>query len=447
MTNLNDSGPGSLRNAIQTSMNDPGVVDSIVFDSSLTGTIALESELPVFWNANIQGPGADRVTVSASGITGGGRVITTSGIDITNKTTISGLRLTGGSSGSGGAVFNNAGVLTLSSVEVTGSSAGDGGGIFNGGGRLNLVRSTVAGNTASNDDSGGGIAIAGGSASIRSSTITGNSARGEFSGGGVNVYNGSVAIANSTVAKNIGPDHTDSFVRGAANLMVDAAFSGGDGANIQISSSIVADPLMAGSVVRNCDVSANGNTGVEIADQGFSLSDDSTCDATYAGTEPQLSPLANYGGHTRTMAIAATSPAIDAGKSGIETTDQRGQDRTVDQPGIPNAGDGADVGAYERALPPPPIARTLTIVYRPVQEAFTGKINSSRAACISNQVVTVWKRRPGDDLVYGRPTTNATGNYRLERAAANGVYYATVPRKKVGTVDCAAATSATTTVP
>jgi hypothetical protein len=45
---------------------------------------------------------------------------------------------------------------------------------------------------------------------------------------------------------------------------------------------------------------------------------------------------------------------LDAGNNPLSlTTDQRGEPRTVDQSG-PNAGDGTDIGAVERALPPPP---------------------------------------------------------------------------------------------
>ncbi len=49
------------------------------------------------------------------------------------------------------------------------------------------------------------------------------------------------------------------------------------------------------------------------------------------------------------MAPAAGSPAIDAGSALGQTTDQRGDPRPVDFPGIANAtdGDGADIGAFE----------------------------------------------------------------------------------------------------
>src|SRR5207249_303601 len=67
---------------------------------------------------------------------------------------------------------------------------------------------------------------------------------------------------------------------------------------------------------------------------------------------PQLSALANNGGLTDTMALLAGSPAIDQGNGFGLTTDQRGQKRPFDQPGIPNAtAGGSDIGAYERQAP------------------------------------------------------------------------------------------------
>jgi hypothetical protein len=63
----------------------------------------------------------------------------------------------------------------------------------------------------------------------------------------------------------------------------------------------------------------------------------------------RLGPLATNGGPTPTHALLAGSIAIDKGKSGGLTTDQRGLTRPGDDPAIPNAagGDGADVGAFE----------------------------------------------------------------------------------------------------
>ena len=62
VTNLNDSGGGSLRGTIASA----GANDTIVFQSGLTGTITLASTLTVSQSLTIQGPGANVITVSGN---------------------------------------------------------------------------------------------------------------------------------------------------------------------------------------------------------------------------------------------------------------------------------------------------------------------------------------------------------------------------------------------
>jgi hypothetical protein len=65
VTNLSDSDPGSLRDAVD-SANAAGGTDDIVFQSGLTGEIGLTSgEILVTDGVNIQGPGASALTVDA----------------------------------------------------------------------------------------------------------------------------------------------------------------------------------------------------------------------------------------------------------------------------------------------------------------------------------------------------------------------------------------------
>ncbi len=65
------------------------------------------------------------------------------------------------------------------------------------------------------------------------------------------------------------------------------------------------------------------------------------------GIDPLLGPLQDNGGPTFTHALLPGSPAIDAGNAFGLTTDQRGFPRPYDLPGITNASDGSDIGAYE----------------------------------------------------------------------------------------------------
>ena len=73
------------------------------------------------------------------------------------------------------------------------------------------------------------------------------------------------------------------------------------------------------------------------------------------GIDPQLMPLANYGGSTKTHALPLTSIAIDKGSfsGSAEGKDQRGFLRPINFPTISNApsGNASDIGAFERQDP------------------------------------------------------------------------------------------------
>jgi hypothetical protein len=88
--NASDSGPGSLRDAIQTA-NQASVADTIIFDPALGGkTITLTSgELLITSALTISGPGADRLTIDGGHASrifeiGGGATVTLSGLKIAN---------------------------------------------------------------------------------------------------------------------------------------------------------------------------------------------------------------------------------------------------------------------------------------------------------------------------------------------------------------------------
>ncbi|HEX9962394.1 MAG TPA: BACON domain-containing carbohydrate-binding protein, partial [Pyrinomonadaceae bacterium] len=135
--NTNDSGAGSLRDAILQA-NTTTESRTIVFDQTLFSTpqtITLASNLFIN-NSNggaitIIGPGANLLTITG----GGGRRIFT--VSSNSAVSISGMTLTGGNgtgsvaSGNGGAIYNNAN-LTLNNVVVN-ANATTGGGNFGGG--------------------------------------------------------------------------------------------------------------------------------------------------------------------------------------------------------------------------------------------------------------------------------------------------------------------------
>src|SRR3954465_3623159 len=66
VTNLNDSGPGSLRQAISDANNAAGP-DVVTFQAGLTGTITLATgQLYISDSVNVQGPGQSVVTVNGN---------------------------------------------------------------------------------------------------------------------------------------------------------------------------------------------------------------------------------------------------------------------------------------------------------------------------------------------------------------------------------------------
>ena len=126
VTNTNDSGPGSLRQAL-TDANDG---DTINF--AVTGRIGLTSgELLVNKNVTITGPGSATLAVDGN--------FTSRVFRIGSRKTVSmsGLTLTNGSAGfeHGGGILNDHAMLTIDNCAVQNSSAqsGYGGGIYNDG--------------------------------------------------------------------------------------------------------------------------------------------------------------------------------------------------------------------------------------------------------------------------------------------------------------------------
>ncbi|HEV2851952.1 MAG TPA: choice-of-anchor Q domain-containing protein [Thermoanaerobaculia bacterium] len=202
VTNLDDDGPGSLRDAIGQA-NALAGPDTIDFQAGLAGVITLASgQLAITDSVDIQGPGASVIAVNGNT---GSRVFYLYNGSALLDVTISGLTITGGEASSGAGIFDNDENLVLDGVTITGNSAsGDGGGLWASGLSMNLTLrdSTVSGNTA--DDTGGGIYVGstGGPLLIQRTLVSGNLAG--TRGGGVYFSDpdGAVTLDQSTVSGN-----------------------------------------------------------------------------------------------------------------------------------------------------------------------------------------------------------------------------------------------------
>jgi hypothetical protein len=389
VTNGDDSGPGSLRQAIL----DGASGDTINFATGITTVTLTSGELLVDKNLTITGLGADYLTVSRTADASLYFRI----FEITSSTvaTISGLTIANGSvdadhvpPGYGGGILN-AGVLTLSDCTVSGNHSagtefvgGIGGGVYNTG-TMTVTRCAISNNSAqyragSSGDcptcSGGGLHNTG-SMTITDSTINGNSSTASAAlcfhdrmsnGAGVGNY-GSVSITNCTISGNSasGPAATGGGVSNFGNLQVTSStvvhnsvsgeypdeVKGGGIYGGCLSATTTDSNILALNTASGYgpDLSACLSPGTVLESTGYNIIGDEgdfpslhsqptdqigTADAPI---DPLLEPLANNGGPTQTHALQSDSPAIEHGDPAAPQHDQRGYNR-VEVP---------DVGAFE----------------------------------------------------------------------------------------------------
>ena len=143
VTNTNDSGPGSLRTAIETA--NPG--DTIEFNLPNPSTIALTTgSLVINKSLSIKGPATTQVAID------GNRQFTVLSVNAGNVT-LSGLTIQNGN-GLGGGILNFSTLTVLNSTVSGNISSFAGGGILDFGDALTVINSTLSGNSAM---FGGGI--------------------------------------------------------------------------------------------------------------------------------------------------------------------------------------------------------------------------------------------------------------------------------------------------
>jgi len=327
--NLNDSGAGSLRQAVLSASSG----DTINF--AVSGQITLTSG-PVFINQdlNIIGPGASRLTVSGNSA---GQVFEIGDVNVD----LSGLTIANSVSGSSGgaiAMFADPSkTLSLSNcvfsndqsfgnggaVEITGdgamnvtdccftncSASLNGGAIDSPGVFLTVTGSTFSGNSAGN---GGAISIGNDGVSIANSTFFGNSAQSE-AGAIFSDFNANYSLVNCTVADN-------SAVAGGGFCII--------GGSITLLNTIVA----GNSASSGPDISGPVNS------LGHNLIGETDGSSGYIGSDltgtiaspllARLGNFGNYGGLTPVVPLLQGSPALgDGSSSGAPVTDQRGDPR------------------------------------------------------------------------------------------------------------------------
>jgi beta-glucanase (GH16 family) len=353
VANLDDSGPGSLREALNL-IADGG---TITLDPALAGgTLTLTSgQLTVDSSVTVDASAAAPVTISAGGASRvlqvnagavvamndlvirdgvaapqGGGILNYGELSLDRAMVTSNLENSTGTSFDlgGGGIFNGDGAtlnLTDSTVSDNATVAQPGGGVygfFNS--TINVTRSTISGNVGG--DVAGGLRTLG-DLTVVNSTISGNTST-AWHGGALFATDGTVAISNSTIVGNNAPGGT------AGGLMV-ATF----GAPVSVT---ITDNIIADNGTYNCQVEGGG--AAVLTSLGGNVVSDPSCasigsdqDVGAAGALVQV--LADNGGSTLTHALLAGSPAIDAAVGVCPATDQRGVARPQ--------GAGCDVGSFE----------------------------------------------------------------------------------------------------
>ncbi|HEX8472773.1 MAG TPA: Calx-beta domain-containing protein [Pyrinomonadaceae bacterium] len=360
------------------------------------GTLTMTN---VTLTGNSTGAGGEAFTAGAGGDGGAvcnfGGHLTMSGCVVRGNSTGGGGQSNreGGRGGDGGGVYSSFGSLTMTDCTVSenmtgvgGASNGSGGGDIRGGRGGNgagiyvedfatLTVLTVSNNVAGRGGSaplgtlgvrgqGGGIYIDHGIGSLTNSTVSGNAGS-----GGSGIYNTGdqlVTTINTTISGNRltglgGAVHSGS--------LTNCTITANEGPGVTVNEVF---GVTVRAVVRNSIIAGNGGgTGPDVSGNfnsqgynlvgnvgdasGFNVAGDQV-GTSAAPINARLGPLADNGGPTRTHALLAGSPALDAGNNGLAvnrdnnplTTDQRGA-------GFPRRADAADadtiqtvdIGAFE----------------------------------------------------------------------------------------------------
>ena len=334
VTNGNDNGAGSLREALATAC----LGSTISFQAGVTAVNLTTAELVVGKDLTIDG-GAAGVTVTRQAGSPNFRIfnLTSGNITLANLTVSNGIAQAGS-----GIVNYSTGTVTLNNLTVTGNTlAADVG--LNGGairhfsaGTLKINNMTYTGN------SGGsliiGLFVDGGTATITNSTFSGNSG---FRNSALTGVGGTTTLINCTITQN-SSSSTGGSLRAISGV-------------VRLQNTLVADntgnnaPDVQGTFVslgHNLIGKTDGST-------GFTQPTDLT-GTTAAPRDARLGALANNGGPLQTLRPLPGSPAIDAGDDCVADVahcgDANFSQLTTDQRGagfMRQVGAHVDIGAVE----------------------------------------------------------------------------------------------------
>ena len=295
VTNTDDLGAGSLRNALTIAASG----DTIIFDASLSGdTIRLTSgHIAISENISILGLGMSDLVIDAAKNSSVFSIDSGYTVIISDFTIINGF-----SADSGGAIYNS-GKLTLANCRIAHSSATHGGGIYNGSG-ITINGCIISNNTASGW--GGGIYSKTGSLSGSNCTITNNAS--SAGGGGIASY-GFCAFNILTISDNQssqgGGIYADTnLVLISATISNNIAGSGDGGGIYNRGNSKLNDCMLHGNQTTNSSFS------------GGALFNDYIISLTTSTVSNNMS-TGNGGGLANTGTLALQGSTVDSNTSAL----------------------------------------------------------------------------------------------------------------------------------
>jgi hypothetical protein len=395
VTNLYDSGAGSLRDAL--GLANPG--DTIDFASNLAGgTLVLTSgQLDVTKNLTIDGDidanGTPDITIDAGGasrvfnvdagatqisatldglvmMNGYVSAVNGGGVAVGQSDTlaVSNSRLSGNSAvyspghggGNGGAIsVDLGGSLTILNTTIDHNSAQAGGGIYETvGAGVNVVNSTLYGNSARD---GGGVYVRLSTLTAVNATLAGNSAT--QGGGGIENFLGTAKLYDSTLTGNLATQTGAIQAESGSLTLSNSIFAGNNGqqhddisssgTNIQFKGNSILGSLPAGG-------SVDTSQGTYIQIDGRDAAALGTVFA-HVGPNPHTSVLSGVlgdnGGPVQTVAINPAGITYNAGSNAalppdsfdLNNNGNTAEPLPVDARGFARvAGGTVDIGAFEQ---------------------------------------------------------------------------------------------------
>jgi len=321
--------------------------DATISDSTFTLNSSTNNGGAIYVDDGVADFTLERSTVSGneSGYGGGLKLYNAGDVTITDSVLDNNLGLYG----AGGAYFGNAGTATITRTSVTNNSGVKGGGLYfyTSVSSVSIVSSLIADNSAS--QGGGGIFVSTSvDTTIANSTLTGNSSRGDAGGAGGALYfqgNATLDLLQVTITDNTATAGGGLYVNNPSTVVLAGAIIAGNTA-LGVPALGVPDDIAVndeGSTFNSSNsIIGTVNTRTDLVDDGGTIRTD----------DPGLEALADNGGPTKTMALSATSVALDAGPATVATF----PDNQYDQRGIGYArvvNGIIDIGAFEVQAPEP----------------------------------------------------------------------------------------------